>query len=73
MMMQGDGDLDKALQKLALRLGSGTPDILQQLVGFKELGGIKEDKALMEKTIQIAFARVTHDGRLNGLIPGWGN
>jgi hypothetical protein len=66
MVVEGDGDLDEALQKLALGLGSGPPDILQDLVGFKELGGIKEDKALAKKTVGIVVGRLIHGTRVGG-------
>lgn len=68
MVMQGNGDLNQALQKLALGLGSGPPDILQSFVGFKELGRIKEDKAFTEKAIEIARGSLLHDRSLDGVI-----
>jgi hypothetical protein len=37
-------------------------------VGFKELGRIKEDKALAEETIEIALGRLIHHNRLGGFI-----
>jgi hypothetical protein len=74
--VQGDGDLNQALQEFALGLGSNPPGILQGLVGFKELGRIKEDKALVDETIEIALGRLIHDGRLSGFMRGlhdvWG-
>ncbi len=66
MVVKGDGDLDKALQKLALGLGSGSPDILQDFVGFKELGGIKEDKALVKDTVEIVLGRLIHGNATGG-------
>jgi hypothetical protein len=72
MMVESDGDLNQALQKFALGRGSGSPDILQDLVGFKELGGIKEDKAFAKKTIEIAFCRLIHGSRLDGFIDDGG-
>lgn len=68
MVVEGDGDLNQALQKLALGLGSNPPDILQDLVGFKELGRIKEDKALVKENIEIALGRLIHHNRLGGFI-----
>ena len=47
VMVESHSDLNKSLKKLALRLGRGAPDILQNFVGFKELGGIKEFDAVM--------------------------
>jgi hypothetical protein len=41
IMMKGNGDLNQPLKKLALRLRSGAPDILQDFVGFKEMGGVE--------------------------------
>ena len=73
MVVEGDGDLNQALQKLALGLGSNPPDILQDLVGFKELGCIKEDKALVKETIEIALGSMIHDRRLAGLAREWRN
>jgi hypothetical protein len=63
MMVEGDCDLNQALQEFALGLGSDPPDILQGLVGFKELGRIKEDKALVKKTVEIVFGWPIHDSR----------
>jgi hypothetical protein len=37
VMVQSNRDLDEALQKLALGLRRGAPDILKDLVGVKEL------------------------------------
>ena len=42
IMMKGDCDLDEALKKLAFRLRRGPPDIFQDFVGFKEMGGIEK-------------------------------
>jgi hypothetical protein len=44
MVVQGDGHLDQALQKLAFRFGGGAPDIFQDLVGFKETVLLEEPK-----------------------------
>ena len=66
--MEGDCDLNQALQEFALGLGSDPPDILQGLVGFKELGPIKEDKALVKKTVEIVFGWPIHDSRLGRFI-----
>ncbi len=41
MVMQGDSDLDQALEKLTLRLGGCPPDIFQDFVGFKEVRGVE--------------------------------
>jgi hypothetical protein len=70
MMVESDGDLNQALQEFALGLGSGPPDILQDLVGFKELGVIKEDKALVKKTVEVALGMLIHGSRLAGFIRG---
>ncbi len=42
MVVKRDCNLNQSLKKLALRLGRSAPDILQDFVSFKELGGIKE-------------------------------
>jgi hypothetical protein len=42
IMMKGDRDLDQALKKFAFRLRRGPPDILQDFVGFKEMGGVEK-------------------------------
>lgn len=49
IMMQGDRDLDETLQKFAFGLRFRPPDILQDFVGFKEMGGIEQPKALIER------------------------
>ena len=41
-MMKGDRDLDQALKKLAFGFRGRPPDILQDFVGFKEMGGVEE-------------------------------
>lgn len=46
--MKGDRHLDQPLQELAVRLGSGPPDIFQDLVGVKELGGVEERDAVLK-------------------------
>jgi len=48
MMNQGDGHLNQALEKLAIRLGGGAPDIFEDFVSFEEFGGIKELDAVVE-------------------------
>jgi hypothetical protein len=48
IMMQGDSDLDQALKKLAFWLRRGPPDILQDFVGFKEMGGVEQIQPLEE-------------------------
>lgn len=45
VMVQGHRNLDQSLQKLAFRFGRGTPDILQDLVRFKETVLIEEPKS----------------------------
>jgi hypothetical protein len=42
IMMKGDRDLDEALKKFAFRLRRRPPDILQDFVGFKEMGGVEK-------------------------------
>jgi len=42
MVVQGDGHLDQALEKFAIWLGRGAPDIFENFVRFKELSGIEE-------------------------------
>jgi hypothetical protein len=49
IMMQGDGDLNQPLKKLALRLRSSPPDILQDFVGFKEMGGVEQAQSLKKE------------------------
>jgi len=41
MVVEGDGDLNQPLQEFALGLRSDPPDILQGLMGFKELDALK--------------------------------
>jgi hypothetical protein len=45
-MNEGHRNLDQPLQELTLRLRSVTPDILQNLMRFKELGGVEEGDAV---------------------------
>ena len=66
MVVEGDGDLNQALQEFALGLRSDPPDILQGLMGFKELGRVKEDEALVKENIEIALGRLIHGSRLGG-------
>jgi hypothetical protein len=37
MVVQADGDLDESLQKLALGLWRGAPDVFEDLVSVEEL------------------------------------
>jgi hypothetical protein len=48
IMMKGDCDLDQPLQELAFRLRSLPPDILKDLVGVKELGGVEQGDAVLK-------------------------
>jgi hypothetical protein len=52
IMMQGDRDLDQALKKLAFGFRRRPPDILQDLVGFKEMGGVEQRKSLEERVVR---------------------
>ncbi|HST10464.1 MAG TPA: hypothetical protein VLL05_08795 [Terriglobales bacterium] len=49
IVMKGDRHLDQPLQKLAFRLRGRAPDILQDLVGFKEMGGVEEGQPFKER------------------------
>jgi len=42
VVVESNRNLDESLKKFALRLGRSAPDIRQDFVSFKELGGIKE-------------------------------
>jgi hypothetical protein len=66
MMVKGNRDLDQTLEKFAFWRVSLPPDILQRLVGFKELGGVEEPDALMKKTIQVTLGKLVHDRRFDG-------
>src|SRR5215475_9893265 len=70
MMVKGNRDLNKTLQKVAFRCGSHAPDILERLVGFKESGGVKEPDALAKETIEIASGRPVHGNRFRWMDPG---
>ena len=52
IMMQGDCNLDQALQKFAFGLRLRPPDILQDFVGFKEMGGVEQRKSLEERVVR---------------------
>src|SRR5215475_4246276 len=58
MMVKGDSDLDQTLQKLTLRFGCPAPDILQRLMGFKELGAVKKPDAVMKLIFQRVLERL---------------
>ena len=42
MVIKGDRNLNQALQKLLLRSGRGSPDVLQRLMGVKKLPVIEQ-------------------------------
>ena len=60
IMNEGHRNLDQPLQKLALRLRSVTPDILQNLMRFKELGGVEEGDAALHVG-GLRHASVSHE------------
>jgi hypothetical protein len=45
--MEGNGDLDQALQKLFVFRRGRAPDVFQQFVGVKEFGLIKRGNSLL--------------------------
>lgn len=47
MVVERDCDLNESLEKLALRLGRGAPDILQNFVRLKKFGGIEQVNTAM--------------------------
>ena len=65
-MNKGHRNLDQPLQKLALRLRSVTPDILQNLMRFKELGGVEEGDAVKIDALKsLVNTEVEHRSRLD--------
>ena len=52
MMVQRYGDLDQALKELAIRPGSGAPDIFQRFVSVEEKVLVKEAKAFLIRVVQ---------------------
>lgn len=52
-MMQTDRDLNQPLKELALRFRGRAPDILQDFMSFKEMGGIEQGKSLQEEVTDL--------------------
>jgi hypothetical protein len=50
-VVEGDGDLDEALEEELLGLRGGEPDALPGLVGFEELAGAVEAEAFCEGAV----------------------
>lgn len=67
IMMKGDRDLDEALKKLAFRFRRRPPDILQDFVGFKEMGGVEKGYPLEERVSRdlLVAMRGRHFGELS--------
>ena len=70
-MVESHGGLDQPLQELALRLRSLPPDILQDLMGFKELGGVeKSDPVKVRRLRTPSIVQVNQGISVRGVIQG---
>jgi len=53
VVVEGDGEVDEALEECAIRFGGGRPEFLEDFVAAEELAAVEEGDALLEQRLRI--------------------
>ncbi len=53
VVVEGDGEVDEALEEGAVGLGGGCPEFLEDFVAAEELAAVEEGDALSEERLRI--------------------
>jgi hypothetical protein len=53
VVVEGDSEVDEALEEGAVRLSGGCPEFLEDFVAVEELAAVEEGDALLEERLRI--------------------